>query len=89
MRTRMIFAVLATMFVTSTALADELPPFSGSHDDASYGDMTHSTFTTEGLPGGSALAAGSAHDDTAYPSSDAPANAQKPALVQMACSCAR
>ena len=89
MRTRMIFAVLATMFVASTALANELPPFAGSHDDASYGDMTHSTFATAGLPGGSALAAGPSHDDTAYPNSDAPANAQKPAPVRMACSCPR
>lgn len=89
MRIRTIVAVLAASLLGGSALAADLPPYAGSHDDASYGEATHATLSTQGEAGQGAVAAGAAYDDTRYPGSTAPARRAEREQPRMACSCTR
>ncbi|BDG01334.1 hypothetical protein [Anaeromyxobacter oryzae] len=57
-------ALLALLGAAPVAAADDQPPYAGSHDDASYGDTTHTTLATESGPAGEAPSGRA--DDTSY-----------------------
>ncbi|BDG06646.1 hypothetical protein [Anaeromyxobacter oryzae] len=62
---RLIALSLSAGF-TTIAFANDLPPYAGSHDDASYGDATHATFGVELPRPDDTTVVGSRYDDTSY-----------------------
>jgi hypothetical protein len=91
MRTRIFLALAAATMLGGSALAADLPPNAGSHDDVNYGEATHATLTTTGTAGTGAVAGGPSYDDTRYPAQprERPVRTARPEAARMACSCMR
>ena len=88
---RLIPVALAALFTTSVASASELPPYAGSHDDASYGDVSRSTFDVELIRPDGVTVVGSRYDDTTYGTPEegtsAPSRRETRIAERTACTC--
>jgi len=88
---RLVPVALAALFTTSVASASELPPYAGSHDDASYGDVSHSTFDVELIRPDGVTVVGSRYDDTTYANPEegtsAPSRSETRIAERIACTC--
>ena len=88
---RLVPVALAALFTTSIASASELPPYAGSHDDASYGDVSHATFSAELIRPDGVTVVGSRYDDTAYGTQEegtsAPSRRETRIAERTACTC--
>jgi hypothetical protein len=72
---------VAVVFLAPVVASADLPPFEGSSDDVTYGDMPHSTLGVELQTREQALALGS--DDVSYPQA-APADVREGTEVRAA-----
>ncbi len=71
---------LAALGVAPALAEDDLPPYAGSHDDASYGGVTHATYTLELPRGDGALSLATRYDDTSYGAGEEARPEQRQAL---------
>ena len=84
---RLATVAFAALFATS-ALASEGPPYAGSHDDVSYGDIPHASFDVELIRPDGVSVVGSQFDDTRYaPPAEPAAVSAETRVAQTACTC--
>ena len=88
---RLTPVALAALFTTSVASAADLPPYAGSHDDASYGDISRGSFEVELIRPDGATVVGSRYDDTTYGTPEdgasAPSRRETRIAERTACTC--
>lgn len=86
MITRTLSALALAMALASPALANDYPPYAGSHDDASYGDIPHAQFGVDLPRPDGVTSVASPADDVSY-GTDTAKEASTEDRERMACGC--
>jgi hypothetical protein len=89
MRTQLFAASFAALLATS-ALASEGPPYAGSYDDVTYGDIPHASFGVELVRPDGFSVVGSRYDDVRYAPDERPTvppRSEERVAQKNACTC--